>query len=73
MLDKKPAGARAVILGQMRHSLDDIDFAGVRGLEALAKLPEAERKPWQELWDEVADTLARTPAESAPEKKSAAK
>ncbi len=73
LLDKKPDGIRAVILGQMRHSLEDIDFACVRGLEALAKLPEAERKPWQELWDDVANTLARAQANATPEKKSAAK
>ena len=47
----------------MRHWREDIDFAGVRGPEALAKLPEAERKPWQELWDDVANTLARAQAE----------
>ena len=33
----------------------DIDFNGVRGSEALAKLSEAERQPWQTLWNDVAD------------------
>ena len=57
----------------MRHWLGDPDFAGVRGPEALAKLPEAEREPWQKLWDDVANTLARAQADTTPEKKSAAK
>src|SRR5262249_36834515 len=35
------------------------DFAGVRGPDALARLPKAERQEWQKLWAEVADTLAR--------------
>jgi len=56
----------------MRHSLEDTDFAGVHGQQALAKLPEAEREPWQKLWDDVANTLARAPADTSPEKKSAA-
>jgi hypothetical protein len=29
-------------------------LAGVRGPEALARLPEAERPEWQKLWEEVA-------------------
>lgn len=39
------AGARRV---------SDTDFKGVRGAEALAKLPQAERSDWQRLWEEVA-------------------
>jgi hypothetical protein len=37
----------------------DTPFAGVRGPEALARLPAAERQKWQELWTDIADTLAR--------------
>ncbi len=45
----------APVVGQhMQHWLDDADFNGVRGAEALAKLPEAERGDWQRLWEEVA-------------------
>jgi tetratricopeptide (TPR) repeat protein/serine/threonine protein kinase len=33
-------------------------LAGVRGAEALARLPEAERPAWRQLWDEV-EALAR--------------
>lgn len=35
---------------------------GVRGADALAKLPEAERSQWQAFWDEVA-ALAKRAAE----------
>jgi hypothetical protein len=37
----------------------DSPFAGVRGPDALARLPAAERHEWQELWADVADALAR--------------
>jgi hypothetical protein len=56
----------------MRHRREDIDLACVRGLEALAKLPEVERKPWQELWDDAANTLARAQASTTPPKTTAA-
>src|SRR5262249_44852986 len=35
----------------------DPDLAGVRDNQALAQLPEGERKDWQSLWAEVADLL----------------
>ena len=46
----------------LQHWLRNPDFNGVRGPDALAKLPEAERKDWQKLWDDVPDTLARAKA-----------
>jgi tetratricopeptide (TPR) repeat protein len=67
-LDKEPDKARPAGLTQMRRWLVDPDLAGVRG-EAIAQLPEAERQPWQKLWDDVADALAR----ATPEKKPGAK
>jgi tetratricopeptide (TPR) repeat protein len=54
----------------LQHWQQDPDLAGVRGPEALAKLPEAERQQWQKLWADVADLLARAQGKSAPEKKS---
>jgi tetratricopeptide (TPR) repeat protein len=65
LLDKEPIKARPLIVQQLQHWLADTDFARVRGTNALAKLPEAERLAWQKLWDVVADTLAR--AKSTPE------
>jgi hypothetical protein len=38
---------------RMQHWLQDADFTGVRGPKSLAQLPEAERKEWQKLWEEV--------------------
>jgi serine/threonine-protein kinase len=53
---------------QMQHWLEDADFASVRGPEALAKLPEAERGDWQRLWHDVQALLeqaARPPKTAA--------
>jgi tetratricopeptide (TPR) repeat protein len=71
LLDKEPDKARAAakVTNKLRHWLADPDFAGVRGPEAIAKLPAAERQTWQELWGHVADTLARAQAKTTPEKK----
>jgi hypothetical protein len=68
-LSKAPGKAAPVMVQQLGHWLVDTDFAGVRGAEALARLPEAERQPWQKLWDDVADTLKRAQEKAAPEKK----
>jgi tetratricopeptide (TPR) repeat protein/serine/threonine protein kinase len=61
-LDKEPDQGRAPVQQTMRHWQQDVDFAGVRGAGALARLPEPERQPWQQLWDDV-ETLARRTAE----------
>jgi hypothetical protein len=45
----------------MQHWLGDADFNGVRGAEALMRLPEDERGDWQKLWDEV-DALRKRAA-----------
>ena len=37
----------------MRHWRRDHDLAAIRDAASLAKLPEAERKDWLALWDEV--------------------
>jgi serine/threonine-protein kinase len=52
-LEKEPAEARPVVVQQMQHWLGDPDFAGVRGPDALGRLPEAERPAWEKLWREV--------------------
>ena len=72
LLEKGPDKVRPTIVGQMRHWLADTDFTGVRGAEALARLPEAERPAWQELWRGVADTLAQNQAKTTPETRSQA-
>src|SRR5262249_45188557 len=50
LMEKGPDKARTAVAQTMQHWLADIDFNGVRGKEALAKLPEAERQAWQQLW-----------------------
>src|SRR5262249_25859876 len=72
-LDKNPGRPLPGIARTLRYWLWDGDFAGVRGPEALARLPEVERQQWQKLWDEVADTLARALGKTPPEKKAAPK
>jgi serine/threonine protein kinase/tetratricopeptide (TPR) repeat protein len=58
-LDQERDKVRLAVARTMRIWLRDPDFNGVRGAEALARLPEAERQPWQQLWAEVATTLAQ--------------
>jgi hypothetical protein len=66
----KDAGQNGPVAGrQLQHWQEDADLAGVRGPVALAKLPEAERGAWQQLWADVADTLGRAQGQAAPEKK----
>jgi hypothetical protein len=43
----------------LQHWQADSDLAGIRDPEALAKLPEAERKEWQALWAEVDALIAK--------------
>jgi tetratricopeptide (TPR) repeat protein len=69
LLEKEPEKARPVIVRQMREWLGGADFAGVRGPAALAKLPAAERPMWQQLWADVADTLARAEGKTVPAKR----
>jgi serine/threonine protein kinase/tetratricopeptide (TPR) repeat protein len=67
---KDSTEARGWPANTLRWWLKDDAFAGVRGLEALAKLPEAERREWQALWADVADLLNRFMRKTTPEKKS---
>jgi tetratricopeptide (TPR) repeat protein len=73
LLNQEPDKVRPVLLQRMRHWLQDPDFAGVRGSQALAKLPEAERQLWQKLWADTAEMLARTQTKTTTEKKADAK
>jgi hypothetical protein len=53
LMEKSAGKAGPMIAQKMQHWLQDNDFAGVRGTDALARLPEAERKEWQKFWEEV--------------------
>ena len=59
LLDKGPEKARPAIFQQLRHWQKDDDLAGVRDKGPLARLPEAERTAWQQLWADVVKALPR--------------
>jgi hypothetical protein len=59
LLEQEPGKTHGTVADHLQRWLGDIPFAGVRGPEALARLPEAERQAWQELWTDIADALAR--------------
>jgi hypothetical protein len=63
LLEKDPARIRALVQQTMQHWQQDNDFAGVRGADALGRLPEAERLAWQKLWQEV-EALGKSAADS---------
>jgi tetratricopeptide (TPR) repeat protein len=63
-LDKQPVKARPEVARQMQHWLHDSDFNGMRGPEALGKLPEAERGDWLKLWQAVEALRKRAAASS---------
>jgi tetratricopeptide (TPR) repeat protein len=68
MLDKEPVKPRSTIIQRIGNWQQEPDFAGVRGTEALAKLPERERAEWTKLWQDVA-ALGKQAAESKGGKK----
>jgi uncharacterized protein with WD repeat len=56
--DGTPEGSFQVIL-RMQLWQRGADFAGVRDKQALAALPEPERRQWEQLWADVAALLDR--------------
>jgi Flp pilus assembly protein TadD len=52
-LDTGKAEDRTLVGRTLDHWQKDEDFAGVRGDEALAKVPELERAAWRKLWADV--------------------
>jgi serine/threonine protein kinase/tetratricopeptide (TPR) repeat protein len=73
LLDKGTDKTRATAANLLWHWQVDPDLAGVRGPEALARLPETERQAWQKLWEDVADLLNRALAKTTPPKKAESK
>src|SRR5262249_33247818 len=59
LLEKDAKNNGRTVVAGMRQLLADGAFPGVRGPEALAKLPEAEQQAWKKLWSDVADLLNR--------------
>jgi hypothetical protein len=68
-IDPDPHRTAARLANTLQHWQANRDFTGVRGPEALAKLPEDERHQWLKLWQDVADTLARARGKTTPGKK----
>jgi tetratricopeptide (TPR) repeat protein len=66
LMDKSAGKAGPAIAQRMQHWLKDDDFAGVREADALARLPEAERKEWQKLWQEVEALRQQAAAKTKP-------
>ena len=64
-IDHERDSTLVCLVQQARRWLADADFTGVRGPQAFAQLPEAEREPWHKLWDDVASLLAR--GQAAPQ------
>ena len=58
-LDTGNARDRDVVVQALQHCKQCGDLHGIRDTEALAKLPEAERKQWQALWADVEALLKR--------------
>jgi hypothetical protein len=59
LLDTGAPQARAAVAAELTRWKEDRDLVGIRDREALATLPEAERKAWQALWAEVDSLLKR--------------
>jgi hypothetical protein len=72
LLEQEPEKTPWTIASDLQRWLWDVHFAGMRGAEALGRLPEAERPAWQKLWADLADTLARARGAAAREPKPAA-
>jgi hypothetical protein len=68
LLATEPEETRWAMVGLQRW-LWDPDFAGVSRPDGLARLPEAERQEWQNLWADVTDTLTQAEGTTPPEPK----
>jgi hypothetical protein len=44
---------------QLAHWQQDTDVAAVRDQAALGTLPEDDRQPWRQLWDDVGALLKK--------------
>jgi hypothetical protein len=69
LLEEEPKNAGGPVADDLQQLLGNFHFAGVRGPEALARLPEPERQAWQKFWADVADTRARAEGTTPPEPK----
>jgi hypothetical protein len=73
LMESESALSRQAVAATLRHWLEDRDFKGVRGPDALGKLSRTEREGWRRLWADVADTLGRSRRITASTKTTTAK
>jgi serine/threonine-protein kinase len=66
LLEREPAREPWMIAGRLKRWLGEPGFDGVREADALGRLPAAERQAWQQLWADVAATLARAEGTTPP-------
>jgi hypothetical protein len=52
-LESSTRADRTAVQQRLQHWLVDADLDGVRGAEAIAKLPAEEREGWTKLWADV--------------------
>jgi serine/threonine-protein kinase len=60
LAQRGPAQARAALQQTLQRWQQAPDLAGIRDEQALAKLPDAERTAWRQLWADVDALLKRT-------------
>jgi serine/threonine-protein kinase len=65
-LENADAKSRQAVQQALQPWQKDPDFDSVRGKEALAKLPEAERAAWQQFWADVEKLLKKAAAANWP-------
>jgi tetratricopeptide (TPR) repeat protein len=65
-LEDADAKTRQAMQQTLQHWQKDADLTSVRGKEALAKLPEAERAAWQQFWAEVETLPQKAAAANSP-------
>jgi serine/threonine-protein kinase len=59
-LDKDGARFRVPVRQLLAHWQADTDLEGIRGPDALDRLPSAERQEWQAFWNDVNELLRRS-------------
>jgi serine/threonine-protein kinase len=58
-VESGPTRGRPAVVQALRHWQADIDLAGVRDPDALARLPAEERDAWRSLWADVEALLQK--------------
>jgi tetratricopeptide (TPR) repeat protein len=65
-LDRGDGRTSAQVQQRMQRWQTDRDFEGVRARDALARLPDEERKQWERLWSDVDALLGRANSPASP-------